>query len=146
MNSVLITRSAAFLLSRHTEHTASSQKLQGFKLLSFPPLQEAIVKLVYSDATRESCERADYNVPMALTQNSSVASTLGPSPQWKSFFISEKMLLNRSFHHAHPKMFWGRVQSATAQQLRFVLRVWAACFHRRLSQPRTANASSVSAG
>ena len=32
--------------------------------------QEAIVKLVYSDATRDACERADYNVPMALTQNS----------------------------------------------------------------------------
>lgn len=42
--------------------------------------QEAIVKLVYSDATRDACERADYNVPMALTQNSSTASTLGPSP------------------------------------------------------------------
>ena len=35
-----------------------------------PTLQEAIVKLVYSDATRDACERADYNVPMALTQNS----------------------------------------------------------------------------
>ena len=38
------------------------------------------MKLVYSDATRESCERADYNVPMAFTQNNSAASTLGPSP------------------------------------------------------------------
>ena len=28
------------------------------------------MKLVYSDATRGSCERSDYNVPMALTQNS----------------------------------------------------------------------------
>ena len=28
------------------------------------------MKLVYSDATRDACERADYNVPMALTQNS----------------------------------------------------------------------------
>ncbi|CAJ1410945.1 unnamed protein product, partial [Effrenium voratum] len=41
---------------------------------------EAVVKLVYSDATRGSCERSDYNVPMALTQNSSTGSSLGPSP------------------------------------------------------------------
>ncbi|CAK9075671.1 unnamed protein product [Durusdinium trenchii] len=42
--------------------------------------QEAIIKLVYSDATRGSCERADYNVPMALTRNSSTQLTKSASP------------------------------------------------------------------
>ena len=39
--------------------------------------QDAIIKLVYSDATRDACERADYNVPMAFTRNSRSTSLYG---------------------------------------------------------------------
>ncbi|CAE8606338.1 unnamed protein product, partial [Polarella glacialis] len=56
-----------------------------------PEHVQAAVKLAFSAVTRAACVRADYNVPMAATQNSADKYVLVPSP-----FASGKLELART--------------------------------------------------